>query len=299
MEQRDTEAEKRYYEQQCVTVFLAWFNKTCGTEYFAERTEIAFPELTGQQRWDFVARQDGCPDWIALEVKEVTVGKYHTVPRFWDTVFEQVNRIIKGKLKGTFTMVGLPNLIIEQKKRKQLAEAISQVILDRRTDITSGGYVDIWPDIVKLLAHWPHEDLSGLTSLLSPGNLSPAKLYVHKTSDEGCHVGIAMYSSLPVTEAEDKQVAVDLLKPIDNRIREDSQLGVAKSRGAKLGIFLLDAVVWEYKDIKHIEQIMAALPSGLMSNTDAAYLVDVSHSQVTRVWPPKAKVSNNKPFRVI
>lgn len=290
MKLRNTEAEKRYEEQECAEVFLKWFNQTCGTTYIAEPTKNIFPELTGRTRWDFIARQEGCSDWIALEVEEATVGKYYTVPSFWDKVFRQVNREIKSKLNGTFMVYGLPDLEVKQKQRKELAEAISQVILQRRTEIAPGVHVDVWPDIVRHLTHWPPEALSGLTSLLSPGNISQAKLYVHKTSDAGCHVGIAMYSSSSVTKAEDKQAVVELLRPKGGRIRADFQLGAAKRRGAKLGIFLLDAVVWELEDIEHVEQIFATLGPDLISNIDTAYVVDVSHDQVTKVWSPTPRV---------
>lgn len=285
MERRDIQAEKSHNEQECPRVFLDWFGKTQGTAYSIRRTEEVFPDLVGETRWDFVARRSDHPDWIALEVKEVTVDKYHIVLQFWDTVFQQVNQQLRGRLKGTYSIVGPPDLNVRQKRRKELAEAISAAILDKSCAIVSGTYIDIWPDVAARLVNWPPDITSSLVSYVTPGETRPATMYIQRFSDIGAEVHIALYSSPPVAEAAERQAVADLLASKDGAVKFNSQMKVARDRGARLGIVLLDTVIWGPKDITSMRQTLRTQQSGLMSSTDAIYVVDVSHSKVVKIWP--------------
>lgn len=289
MEQRDIRTEKEYTERECADIFVDWLNRTTGIKYIVQKAEEVFHDLVGRDRWDFVAKQESCSDWIAIEVEEVTVAKEHIVPRFWDIVFSQVNREVKGKLTGTFFVIGPPDFVVNQRKLSELAKAISQVILEKSTQITSSFKpIDIWPDIIRYLPNWSSSFLANLNTLLNPGKVSKAQLYLHKHSDEGSYVGISMYSSSSWSAAEEQKAAVELFKPKGGRVRSNHQLGVAKARGANLGFLLLKADDWQLEDIR---RALAAASHVYLCNIDAAYLVDVSHRLVYQVWPMDTKTT--------
>ncbi len=289
MEQRDIRREKEYWEKECADIFVDWLNRTTGIKYIVEKAEEKFPDLVGSDRWDFVATQESCSDWIAIEVEEVTVPEEHTVPGFWDKVFRQVNREVRGKLKGTFFVVGPPDFAVKLRELSELAEAISQVILEKSTQITSSFKpIDIWPDIIRYLPNWSSSFLANLNTLLNPGKISKAQLYLHKYSDEGSYVGIAMYSSSSWTVAGEQKAAEELFKPKRGRVRPNHQLGVAKARGANSGFLLLNADDWQIEDIR---RALAAVSHADLCNIDAAYLLDVSHRLVYQVWPMDKKTT--------
>jgi len=293
MEQMDIQAEKEYWEKKCADIFVDWLYRTTGITYRTRKAEEKFPDLTGRDRWDFVAEQENCSDWIAIEVKEVTVPGEHIGHAFWSSVFSGVNREVKGRLKGTFSIFGHPDLNVDLKKRNELVKAISQVILEKSTQITSSSApIDIWPDIIKYLQNkyshdWASNFFTNLNTSLIPGKVSKASLYLRKHSDEGSYVGIAISSSSGTADEEQK-AAVELFKPKSGRVRPNHQLGVAKARGASSGFLLLNADDWQIEDIR---RALACASHDDSCNIDAAYLIDISHSLVYQVWPIDTKTT--------
>ncbi len=265
---------KRWQEEETAKVFLDWYNNMRGARYQLERTGEVFPELLKDYNWDFVAREKNRNIWMAIEVKKISASKANQEFSWWIKVFEHVTQKVKNKLKGTYLVIGAPNLIgnMNQKQRIELEDVICEALLEAEP-VWAGGLVDIWPRIRAKLQHWSLRYLFGETK----------ELKLIKKSNEGSLVRIGMQFSHVgnLTEIE-RQAIRELLSPKSSgTVKANSQLRIAKQQGAKETIWVIDGYTDQLDDVK---EVLNNIDPRLLSDIDTGYLVDMTFNKVMMVW---------------
>jgi hypothetical protein len=285
MDRSDQQIIKEESEYECATLFIQWFNRRNNTRYEVMRTEEFFPELEGRKRWDFVAHQKREPDWIAIEVKQITSREYYEHDTCWRKVFEQVKGQLKNRMNGAVEVLAVPNVVVHQDQRAELAKAISQAILDASSNPKRAPFVDVWPEVRK--------QLLGSLSVLCDRTTTTFGL--RETEGPALHVRFvipskrfdiqAMYlGGRWVSSSVDKDAIADLFTPEadSGRIRADSQLEVAKQKGARTTVIVVDGNDWHLKDLRRVVKRVSA---SLMPNVDLVCHADTSHWILTQFWP--------------
>jgi len=146
--------------------------------------------------------------------------------------------------------------------------------------------VDLGSEILRQFKEWPS------TPHLNP-NLSPpiehrlnadSCFTLHKLSDTGCslELGFAQSGAFLID-----QVVVEALTSLFNNgemLQANEQLGLAKQKGAKGAILLLDYHLpsWYPNKVKGI--LASNMNSKQLSNVDNVYLVKVSQNRISEVW---------------
>jgi len=177
-------------------------------------------------------------------------------------------------------------LQLDKQQRTELKRLLTEVIQQNSARPKKDEMVDVGSQILRQFEEWPS------TPHLNP-NLSPPIEYrvnadscftLHKLSDIGCslELGFAQSGVFLID-----QVVVEALTSLfDNggMLQANEQLGLAKQKGAKGAISLLDYHLPSWYPNK-VKQVLANnINSNQLSNTDAIYLVKVSQNRVSKVW---------------
>jgi hypothetical protein len=277
---------KEREEKACAECFLSWYNRKCGVNYTFERAEKVFPELINGTRWEFVATlHSNDNEWCAIEVKGLI--RPQTKRQFvrWNKVFERMSKELCGSLQGEFLVVGPPSLELSRSERSKLEKVLSRVISANAGAMKSGDSTNLGPDILAESSSWPFTpDLE----VQPPHRILkvPDKLYLCKISDSGYSVEIGMSPPDTFSVEEAIMEAIDaLFDPArDGVLRANEQLALARAKGAKRAILLLDCrLPWHPNEVR---QLLANKDLSFMSNLDLIYLVKVSQKRISKVWPP-------------
>lgn len=277
-----TQARKEIQEEACARCFLEWYNQRRATQYSLERAEEAFPELAGGTRWEFVARQTETDiNWIALEVKRLDIPGALRQFMDWDKFFRRVTWDLTGRLAGSFLGIGAPVLKLTQKQQLRLRRAVMQLMLDVAPGIKVNENLDLGPMILNQFPNWPIIPISHHLEMQPQPHVvkNAHELWLRRTSDSGCSLELAMASPhmFDVGRTPEQDV-----RPLLDQRRANEQLGVARKKGAKETILLLDCHhVWRPNVIR---QALAVTDSRLLSNMSSVYLVSVSMQRMACLW---------------
>ena len=257
---------KERAEEACARLFVAWCSKQSGLKYRLERPERVFPESSGGQIWDFMARRDETdPEWKAIEIKELIIPKIYPKSKFWEDFSRDVTKDMRGKLRGTFQIVVPADLDIKvgQKGRHKFEKALIETFEKRAPRLKLNKLVDIGQDILMKFADSPHQESDPLAE--------PLQLHIMKTSDNGCEIKSSAAVMGPVPGAIEQ--ALNGVFGGRKEPRANEQLGLAKHKGAKETILLLDCNPLLHDKEQMVRDCLARLDADALSNIDHIYLV--------------------------
>jgi hypothetical protein len=248
---------KEQSEEACAQLFLVWYNNQNRTSYQLERpTENRFPKLKGKIEWEFVACQDEKdPDWKAIEVKGLVTPNIDAKRKFWRDILRKVTEAMKCRIKGTFVMSSPPDLSVASKEKAELINVITETIVRIAPSLKENEQVDIGLEIAKQFCYWPQS------------KSEPRQLFIKKTSDAEYQVCLADTSVNGNFEEAIEQVSLERIVKNAN-----VQLGLAKCKGAKETILLLDCdPIFDRPE--ELRNHLATLEKDTVTNIDHIYLV--------------------------
>ena len=111
-------------ERACAQRFLDWTGSQGGASYALQRTEQVLPDLEGQLRWDFIARDRTSPGWIGIEVKRIPFLGLSQPLSDWTKLIGEVSDAMQTGFKGVIKVHFPPPLAMNQQHRKELAPSI-------------------------------------------------------------------------------------------------------------------------------------------------------------------------------
>ena len=273
-------------EQQCMQTFLNWYNKQLKAIFSYQRAEYVFPEIANSTRWDFIITQNQRSHFYAAEIKRLIKPEVRIKLVQWNEFLRRIANNLGDMLHGEFLIYGAPSLQLDKQQRTKLKRVLTKIIEQNSAQLKKDGMMDLGPQILGQFREWPS------TPHLNP-NLSPpiehrvnadSCFTLHKLSDTGCslELGFAQAGACLID-----QVVVEALTSLrDNGeiLQANEQLGLAKHKGAKRAILLLDYHLpsWYPNKVKKI--LASNMNSKQLSNIDTVYLVKVSQNRVSKVW---------------
>lgn len=278
------QSRKAKQEKACAQCFVEWYNRRYGTKYSLQRAEKVFAELVSNTRWEFVARQcEEDMEWLAIEVKGLVIPEARRQFMDWNKFFKRVTEDLDCRLKGTFSIIGVPPLALSQRERIQLRKVVVRAVLESTLDMKKNEKLDLGLTILAQFPDWP--STPDLVMKPQPHAVKiPHELWLVKISDRGCSVelGVSPPHIFNVEGAEEEAIRLVFNQTRWGNARPNEQLRLAKERGAKETILLLDSHL-PLRPIT-IKQVLVNTDSTLLSDIDSVYLVSVSNKQVIKVW---------------
>lgn len=284
MKERDAVQAKKYRaENACVRCFFDWHTPISGTVYSVERTEHIFPELADSTRWDFIATPRGERKWYALEVKRLIRPRAKVELVHWNKMFAAVTKQLSSLLQGEYLVVGTPSLWLNRNENRKLKEILPRVVLTKAKNMKKRASVKLGADILAKFPIWPsipHVEMKPQPQLVK----IPHEIELFKISDRGLSIepGMSPVDIFSVSGALEEATNALFDPAKEGILKANEQLGLARVKGAKKTILLLDCHLSYHPDI--VKQILDSKERSYMSNIDEIFLIQVSKHQVSRVW---------------
>ncbi len=245
--------DKDAQEKLCAQTFVDWLGCEGGVKYSIKRAEEVFPELGGHDRWDFVARQQGSPHWVAIEVKGLRFPPLLRDSSQWQDFLDQIKSQVTCKLPGTFLISNLGLSLGDRPNRTKLAKVIAELVLNTAPRLKVGEGKDINGD-------------------------AAYRFRLSKLKDDGCAIEalgkLPFYPSDPIEREETEK---DLKKAV-------SQLRIARSKGASRCVILLCSHPPSYDD-QNLKESATRTQEQLREAVNGVFLVDVEQHRVIQLWP--------------
>lgn len=280
------ESAKAQDEEQCIKTFLNWHNRRFKTNLGYKRAEKEFPEIGNSTRWDFVIRRNKCPPWYAAEIKRLIKPGAVIQLVQWNKLLRNITNSLGNQLQGEFLVYGVPSLKLERHKRTQLKRVLTGLVLQNAASLRNDEMVNLGPKILKLFEEWPSTPHLNPNPPYDIAHRVNADSYfaLHKISDTGCSLELAFAQSGVFLLDQAVVEALTLLFDNGEILKANTQLALAKQKGAKGTILLLDYDLpsWYPDDARQV--LVDNLNSEQSSNMDAIYLVKASQNRVSKVW---------------
>jgi len=280
---------KQAQEKACAETFLKWFSIQRKCKYQLERAETN-SKLKG--RWDFVAWVEECPEWIAIEVKELVVPQSRRQFGSWSKFATLATKeLLRQKtIQGSFTIITHVPWQFNQKQNKLLINAFMNTLNEIYLNINKNEILNIGPNIATRFNGWPCESPTINHKLFRKKHIfkivnPPKELSIIKLSDTGYSVNLGACVGQPYeVELSLTRALLNIFNTSDDKnSKPNEQLKEAKQKGASETILLLDShILWEPNIIA---KVLKGTAQSLMSNIDAIYLVSVSNDKVKGIWP--------------
>ena len=266
-------------ERACARTFLDHLSSRDGTIYEFQRAEEKFPGLVGSLRWDFVATQKGCDPWIAIEIKRLPFLDLNRQWHDWKELLEHVDQATQTRLGSSVLVYDPPRLNLGQQKRKELVSVLANVIAEEASGLTpADGLRDISPVIAQRFSDWP-ESKSNNNEYKSYGEFRPGPIHISVESAPTSGVRLfGVGNSGDLIEDHRKALAQVINEQKD--VHANSQLGLAKEKGAQSTVLLLDCDAGSQED--YIREFLIKFPTHLLSEVDHIYTV--GGEKVTEVF---------------
>ena len=277
-------------EKICAQRFVDWYNTQEGSSYVVERTEDVFSELIGKTRWDFIAWHKESGEWIALEVKKLPFLRLESPLSFWRRLCSEVTTEAKSRFSDTFEVRLPPSLNLRQQERKELVTILAEVIA-REANVSRpiGNPKDIGPEIATHFSDWPKTKSNGRKEYKQWGEYRPSRLLILRKSDEGCELKLGSSPQMMGHTKQAVESALDQIFKTQKAVQANGQLGLAKMKGARKTILLLDSD--PACDENYIREYLLGLPPQHLSNIDRIY--SVRASEVVEVFPQNSILVDN------
>ena len=282
-ERNAAQSKKDRAENACVKCFLDWYTHTSGTVYSVKRTEHVFPELADSTRWDFIATPRGEREWCALEVKGLIRPKAKGELVHWTKIFTAVTKQLSGLLQGEYLVVGTPSLGLNRNENRKLREILPRVVLTKVRNMNLRATVKLGAEILAKFPNWPsrpHVEMKPQPRLVK----IPHEIELFKISDRGLSIepGMSPVDIFDVSGAVGEATNALFDPAKDGILKANEQLGLARVKGAKKTVLLLDChLPW---DLNSVNQILGSKDHSYMSNIDEIFLLKVSEKRVCKVW---------------
>lgn len=288
MNLRAQESGQSAQERICAQRFLNWLSYQRGANYSLQRAEEAYPDLKGRLRWEFVARRKGAAEWVAIEVKRILfpqLGSSLQLDRLrsdWKKLCSQVDTEVQGQLEGVIGIDRPPALILDQRKRKQLVTMLAEVIIREASGLkTAQELRDVGPQIAERFPDWPRTK-STLEEYEHWGEYRPSPVYLIRLPSQGCGVKLLAVGAGGGGDIKEiHQAALEkVFNPVEG-VKANKQLGLAKARGAKCAVLLLDCFPVYFEG--EIREYLRGLDHDLISEIGRIY--SVTNEKVVEVYP--------------
>jgi len=286
MEQAEESAQAQD-ECQCIGTFLNWHNKRLGTNFSYQRAEDVFPEIADSTRWDFIIRENQYSPWYAAEIKRLIRPEAIIQLVSWNGLLKRIRDDLQSRLQGEFFVDGVPPLKLERQKRVKLKRVLSEGILQNAQSMKNGESVELGSQILSRFPDWPH------TKHLNPHPPPPTECRVkaeycftlEKVADTGCSLELASAQSGVFIPNQVVVEALTLLFEKGEMSQANEQLGLAKQKGAKETILLLDYDLPPSWYPNRAKQVLAnKMDQAQLADIDCIYLVKASENRVSKVW---------------
>jgi len=284
LKKRDTgQSKKDRAENACIRCFFDWYTRISGTVYSVERTEHVFPELADSLRWDFIATPRDEREWCALEVKSLIRPKAKVELVHWTKMFAAVTRQLSGLLQGEYLVVGTPSLWLNRNENRKLKKILPRIVLTKAKNMNKGSSVKLGAEILAKFPIW----LSRLDVEMRPQPhlvKIPHEIELFKISDRGLSIepGMSPVDIFNVSGALEEATNALFDPAKEGILKANEQLGLARVKGAKKTILLLDChLPWDPNSVK---RTLASKDHSYMSNIDEIFLVQASDHRVSKVW---------------
>ncbi len=280
------ETSKELDECQCIETFLTWHNERFGTSFSYQRAENVCPDIADSTRWDFIISQSGCSACYAAEIKRLIKPEARIQLVQWNRFLRSIANRLGNQLQGEFFVYGVPSLELDNQKRTALKRLLTELILCKSKSLTKDKMVDLGPHIIRRFKGWPSTpDLNPNPPYDIEHRVNANSCFtLHKISDTGCSLELGFSQS--GVFLLDQAVVEALTSLFDNGeiLKASTQLGLAKQKGAKGTILLLDYDLpsWHPNDAKQL--LVKKMNSVQLPNIDAIFLVKASQNRVSKVW---------------
>ncbi len=261
-------------EMECAECFLKWYSSECGVQYLPIRAEKVYPDLEGKPRWDFIALGSSrChEEEVAIEIKRLTRPHLRIQRGQWERLLARV-ALKMAPMSGTYlaytrVLLNPPQdekyhvFRLDHKRETEFVRTLSGIIRTIGPSMHIKEEADFGPMIMQRFSDWPKH----------PGK--PYEFTLTKWSEGETIVKLGMSCDVfwPDAESAKAMRVLDLA----------TQLGLAKRRGIRQAILLLDCEMdWD-------PPVIRSLVSGTevdCAEIDAIYAVETSLQLVSRVWP--------------
>jgi hypothetical protein len=197
-----------------------------------------------------------------------------------------IKNSLSDRLQGEFLIYGVPSLKLEKQKRTELKRVLTELILQNAQSLRNDGMVDLGSQILIRFKEWPS------TPHLN-SNLSPPIEYrvnadscftLHKLSDTGCSLELGFAQSEVFRISQEVVEALASLFNNGEILQANTQLDLAKQKGAEGTILLLDYHLpsWYPNEVKQV--LTNNMHSNQFSSIDTVYLIRVYQNRVSKVW---------------
>lgn len=280
------ESANEWDEQQCIQTFLNWYNKRFKTSFSYYRAEGVFPKIADSTRWDFIITQKEHSTWYAVEIKRLIRPEAKIQLVRWNKLLKSITNSLRNRLQGEFHVYGVPCLKLDKQKRTKLKRVLAELILQSAQSLKNGETIDLGAQILRRFREWPS------TPHLNP-NLSPpiehrvnvdSCFSLQRISDTGCSLELLFAQSGVFIVKQVVEEALTTLFDSEEMLQANKQLGLAKQKGAKETILLLDYHLpsWYPNCLRQV--MVNNMNSQQLSNIDTTYIVKVYQNRVSKIW---------------
>jgi len=198
-------------------------------------------------------------------------------------MFATVTKQLSGLLQGEYLVVGTPSLWLNRNENRKLKKILPRVVLTKAKNMNNGASVKLGAEILAKFPIWPsrpHVEMRPQPHLVK----IPDEIKLFKISDRGLSIepGTSPVDIFNVSGALEEATNALFDPAKEGILKANEQLGLARVKGAKKTILLLDChLPWEPNSVK---RILASKDHSYMSNIDEIFLLQVSDHQVSKVW---------------
>ena len=204
----------------------------------------------------------------------------------WNGLLRRIANSLGDKLQGEFLIYGVPSLKLEKQKRTELKRVLTEIIRQKSVTLKNDECVDLGSQILRQFKEWPSTPhLQPNLSLPIEHKVNPDSCFtLHRISDTGCSLELEFAQSGVFLV---DQLVVEAITSLFNNgemLQANEQLGLAKQKGAKGAILLLDYHLPSWYPNKVKEILASNMDSKQLSNIDTVYMVNVSQKRTSKIW---------------
>lgn len=237
--------------------------------------EDIYPELRGNNNWDWVCRDQASGVEAAVEVKAVTRQLVERTHSELKKVGQRICAEVRDKLRGVFSLwVDLPTpdfKVGRSAQRKKLIECVAGFVVENAKEVADG------PTIATMVESGDH-----LSEVLPAGTW--LHLYRHDPSKQKPDAREVNYLQVKFDCSEGfaatQTLAGDELGEFRSLItKANKQLGVAKQKGIPETLLVLVEIRYSYADAGALESTVRILPRAEYCYIDHIYLIGFTPAQ--------------------
>ena len=256
-------------ERGTARIALEGHNSAYSTGFLLRgRAEDVYPDLRGQQNWDWVCIDDSSGIEGAIEVKRLTKELPEKVHGYFRKVGRDVSSKVGDRLSGSFLLyvdiLDPQHVKMDSEARQGLINGLANVVLEMAAKVS-----DDKPLTSEVRDNGPLSEVLPQGSCLDLHKIDPSGLKPEARRTNFLHINFG-WASFGATERLSGHEFVDLQKLVRNA---NDQLGVAKQRGIRETFLVLAELGYSGADPNAVESTLHGLDPSEYCRMNHIYLV--------------------------